>query len=68
MIVIFQNKSLVADLIVNVIIIYILDDNSTRINPPFLLQRVFGLQTQTNESMDQMMGGTKTKALEFLES
>ncbi|MHA1105674.1 MAG: EMC3/TMCO1 family protein [Promethearchaeota archaeon] len=30
-----------------------------------LVQRFFGLQTQASGGMDQMMGGSKTKALEF---
>ena len=30
-----------------------------------LIQRLFGLQSQASGGMDQMMGGSKTKALEF---
>ncbi|TXT61756.1 MAG: conserved membrane protein of unknown function [Promethearchaeota archaeon] len=32
-----------------------------------LLQRLFGIQTQASGSMEQMMGGSKSKALEFPE-
>jgi len=30
-----------------------------------LVQRFAGIQTQVSGGMDQMMGGSKTKALEF---